>query len=215
MNPRYVLPVSITAVALGAAVLVLPLACGESSAGGGEDSPVALSAKSPETLGELADFTLTERSGRSVAKKDLAGQVWVAGFVFTRCTGPCPKVTGNMRKLQDLLAGTPAKLVTFSVDPEFDTPAVLTAYANGVGADPERWWMLTGAKETIDALVPSFLPKTERAAAGEAPIGQHVAHQTRLTVVDGEGRIRGIYFGESDEHLERIAERVRFLAGAK
>lgn len=217
LRARIVLPFALAG--LGVAVFVPSLGCGESSAGsvGGDSdaSPVALAASSPEALGELADFTLTERSGKSVSKKDLAGQVWVAGFVFTRCTGPCPKVTGNMRKLQDLLASTPAKLVTFSVDPEFDTPEVLSAYASGVGADPERWWMLTGAKETIDALIPSFVPKTQRSAPGEAPIGQHVAHQTRLWVIDGEGRIRGLYSGESDEHLERIAARVRFLAGAK
>ncbi|MBI5364428.1 MAG: SCO family protein [Planctomycetes bacterium] len=198
-------------VLLIAALVAFPFLARESSAGGGGASPVALAERSPEELGELADFALTERSGRSVAKSDLAGTVWVAGFVFTRCTGPCPKVTGHMRKLQDGLVGTRAKLVTFSVDPDYDTPEVLRGYADGVGADPERWWMLTGPKEAIDGLIPSFVPKTQRAAPGAAPIGEHVAHQTRLWVIDGKGRIRGLYSGESDEHLELLLARVKYL----
>lgn len=213
-STRPVLPrgmIFLAAVALLVAALVaFPFLTRESSAGG-EASSVALEARSPVELGELADFALTERSGKPVARADLAGTVWVAGFVFTRCSGPCPKVTGNMRKLQDLLAGTRAKLVTFSVDPDFDTPEVLRGYADSVGADPERWWMLTGSKETIDGLIPSFVPKTQRAAPGEAPIGEHVAHQTRLWVIDGKGRMRGLYSGESDEHLELLLARVQYL----
>ena len=75
--------------------------------------------------------------------------------------------------------------------------------------------MLTGPKETIDGLMPSFVPKIQRAKDAEAPIGEHVAHQTRLWVIDEQGRIRGLYSGESDEHLGRIVERVNFLEGAK
>lgn len=178
------------------------------------DSPVALAADSEESIQEVPDFALTERSGKTVTRADLAGKVWVAGFVFTRCTGPCPKVTANMKRLQDMLAGTDAKLVTFTVDPDYDTPEVLASYANAVGARADRWWMLTGPKEAIDALTPKLLPRTQRAAPGEAPIGQQVAHQTRLCVVDGAGRIRGIYSGEGDEHLALIVERVKHLEAA-
>lgn len=206
---------SVVAALACAAFLAPSCDRGAVTASGGDESPVALSANSAEALGDLADFALTERSGKPVAKKDLAGTVWVAGFVFTRCTGPCPKVTGNMKRLQELLKGTHAKLVTFSVDPDYDTPEVLRAYAEGVGADPERWWMLTGPRATIDGLMPSFVAKNQRAEPGTAPVGEFVTHQTRLWVIDAQGRIRGIYSGESDEHLELIAARVRFLEGAK
>lgn len=189
------------------------LSCSESAAVDNQDdsSPVALAPRSPESLGEIRDFTLTERSGRSVSRADLAGRVWVAGFVFTRCTGPCPKVTATMRTLQDGLLSTNAKLVSFSVDPEWDTPAVLTQYAQQVGADPERWWMLTGPQSVIDSVVPPLLPGNTRAEPGTAPIGESIGHNARLTVVDARGRVRGHYWGETTEHVARIVERVKFL----
>ena len=195
-----------------AAVIAFPFLTAETRAGGAA-SPVALAADSPEDLGELGDFALTERSGKSVSRASLLGRAWIAGFVFTRCSGPCPRVTANMRRLQDLLKGTQAKLITFSVDPDYDSPEVLGDYAESVGADPERWWMLTGSKATVDALIPSFVPKTQRLAEGEAPVGEHVAHQTRLWVIDAKGRIRGLYAGESDQDLDLIAARVRHVEG--
>lgn len=187
-------------------------ACSRTTAvGASAASPVALSADSPENFGAVRDFELTERSGRTVKKTDLEGQVWVAGFVFTRCSGPCPKVTGTMRKLQDALAPTHAKLVSFSVDPEYDTPAVLTQYAQQFGADPERWWMLTGSGAVIDAVVPPLLPRNKREPAGSVPVGESVGHNTRLMVVDQHGQIRGFYSGETPEHVELVAARVKFL----
>jgi cytochrome oxidase Cu insertion factor (SCO1/SenC/PrrC family) len=176
-----------------------------------EESPVALAAESPDALGPVADFELVERSGRRVTRADLAGRPWIGGFVFTRCTGPCPKVTATMRALQDRLAGTEARLVSFTVDALFDSPEVLRAYADGVGADPERWWMLTGDQAAVDAVLPRILPGTQRTSDPSIPVGESIGHSTRLMVVDGQGRIRGLYSGETTEHVERILERVRFL----
>src|ERR1700746_3804203 len=71
-------------------------------------------------------FNLTERSGRNIANKDLLGKIWVADFIFTTCPGPCPLITASMAKLQDAVAHDPhVQLVTFTVDPQDDTPAVL------------------------------------------------------------------------------------------
>ena len=96
-----------------------------------------------------------------MTRDSLLGRPWVAGFVFTRCSGPCPKITGTMRRLQDELSGVDARLVSFSVDPEWDTPDVLRAYADAVGADRERWWFLTGDRSAIYALISSW-PNTCR-----------------------------------------------------
>src|SRR5437867_913183 len=91
-----------------------------------------------DDLGEVADFALTERSGETVHRADLLGKVWVAAFGFTRCTGPCPQVSGTMARLQAELAGQPdVRLVSFSVDPDHDTPEVLREYAQRFGADPQ------------------------------------------------------------------------------
>src|SRR4051794_9583276 len=72
-----------------------------------------------DNLGPVADFSLTERDGRTVTNADLAGKVWVASFVFTRCAGPCSQVSGTMARLQKELEGQKdVALVTLTVDPE-------------------------------------------------------------------------------------------------
>src|SRR5262245_41375684 len=76
-----------------------------------------------DVFGRVEDFSLTERSGKTVRRADLEGKVWVAAFVFTRCAGPCSQVSGSMARLQLQFAGEPdALLVSFTVDPEHDTP---------------------------------------------------------------------------------------------
>jgi protein SCO1/2 len=76
-------------------------------------------------MNTVPEFTLTERSTREVKNQELAGQIWIADFVYTSCGGICPIMTGKMRKLQDMLPAE-IRLVSFSVDPDVDTPAVLT-----------------------------------------------------------------------------------------
>src|SRR6266566_7966620 len=79
-----------------------------------------------DSLGRVDDFSLTERSGKKVKRSDLAGKVWVAAFIFTRCAGPCAQVSANMARLQQQLAGKAGVvLVSFTVDPEYDKPNVL------------------------------------------------------------------------------------------
>src|SRR6266542_2767065 len=110
----------------------------------------------PDAFGKVPAFELTERSGQSVSDTTLRGKVWVASFVFTRCTGPCPQVTGTMARLQrDLnLAGEEdLRLVTFTVDPERDQPKELQEYADRFQAHRERWHFLTGKKEQIHQLI--------------------------------------------------------------
>lgn len=151
----------------------------------------------------VPDFTLTERSGRTVRKADLLGNVWVANFIFTTCAGPCPELTLRMRSLQESLKGhgETVRLVSFTLDPAYDTPAVLKSYAQRNRADPERWWFLTGQDEaSLHTLVKEgFLQAVQPAAAG-API----IHSTYFVLIDRAGRIRAFYDGldpESKPHI--------------
>jgi protein SCO1/2/putative membrane protein len=123
----------------------------------------------------------------------------------------CPNITRQMARAQELLEGTDARLVSFSVDPEHDTPEVLRAYADAVaGADPERWWFLTGDQEAIYELIrKSFLLAV--AMEPEQDPGLLVAHSAFLVAVDESGRIRGYYDGESDAGTEAAVARIRFL----
>jgi protein SCO1/2 len=155
----------------------------------------------------IPDFTLTERSGRMVSRSDLEGKVWIADFIFTHCAGICPTMSENMRKLQDALPAE-VRLVSFSVDPENDTPDVLTAYAKRYGADPERWLFLTGDPGTLFKLsLEGFKLALDYSGTEVEPI----THSSRFVLVDREGRIRG-YYGVTDEGaLERLMADARSL----
>jgi protoheme IX farnesyltransferase len=141
-------------------------------------------------------FALTERSGRTVTDADLRGKVWVASFVFTRCTGSCPAVTATVARLQERLKGRPdVRLVTFTVDPERDTPDELKKYADRYRADPERWLFLTGKEADIHKLAAEgFKFATGRNAVRE-PGQEEFLHTRKLAVVDKRGVIRRVFDG--------------------
>jgi protein SCO1 len=93
---------------------------------------------------------LIERSGKQVSLADLRGKIWIADFIYTHCTDTCPLQTADMAKLQDRWLKEPkVELVSFSVDPEHDTPQVLSRYAGRFKADPKRWLFLTGHRPEI------------------------------------------------------------------
>jgi protein SCO1 len=146
--------------------------------------------------GKIADFTLTNQLGRTVTLADLTGKVWVADVIFTRCAGPCPKMTRQMKALQTALpAGSDARLVTLTTDPDYDTPPILQQYAQRFGADPQRWLFLTGPKQQIanlavGSLKLSALPKST--AEQQSPVDLFV-HSTIFVVVDKHAQLRGIF----------------------
>jgi cytochrome oxidase Cu insertion factor (SCO1/SenC/PrrC family) len=107
-----------------------------------------------QRLGDVPDFALLERSGQQVTKTDLLGKVWIASVIFTRCVDECPLVSSHMARLQDAFAAErDVRLVSITVDPVYDTPDVLTRYAQRFAAQPQRWLFLTGDKEAIYRLV--------------------------------------------------------------
>jgi len=185
-------------------------ACGEATVRGGRSATEA-AADDPVSFGNLADFRLIEaRSGREVTRADLAGRTWIVDFIFTTCSGPCPKLTSNMRKLQDDLERTGVGLLSITVDPETDDPEKLDAYASSWTADPDRWWFLTGDEDQIHALmVKSFMLGVERVEG--APTGEQVTHATRLVVVDRDGGLRGYYDGQNEAGRRSALARARAL----
>ncbi len=162
--------------------------------------------------GVVPAFTLTERSGRSVRAADLRGTIWVANFVFTACPGMCPGLSARMATLQQRLhaqseeeegSAHGVRLISFSVDPEHDTPEVLRDYANRFHADPERWLFVTGARDAVYPLVRdgfrlsvAELPPEARAGAPEP-----ITHSDRFVLVDSEVQIRGYYHGAEAESV--------------
>jgi len=153
----------------------------------------------------IGDFSLTERSGKTVTKQDLLGKPWVVGFVFTRCAGPCPRVSGQMRKLQDSWKNEDVRLVTMTVDPEYDTTEVLTRYAKACGADAEKWRFLTGDKETMYRYIEThFRMPVEETTGPDRKPGFEVIHTTNLMLVDAKGVVRGKYNALVPEEMAKL-----------
>jgi protein SCO1/2 len=144
-------------------------------------------------LGRLPHFSLRSTTGETVSLETLRGRVWLADFIFTRCVGSCPVMTSKMAELQGLVPGGTA-LVSFTVDPGYDTPEILGAYAKKAGARKD-WLFVTGASEALYTLstdgfklAAMEVPKDDPGYA-EGPF----LHSSRIVLVDGSGRIRGYY----------------------
>jgi protein SCO1/2 len=159
-------------------------------------------------LGSVPDFSLTERSGTIVTANELKGKPWVADFIFTRCGGVCPTLSARFAHLQ----GT-VQLVSFSVDPANDTPAVLQEYAGRYHADAKSWLFLTGERTALDHLIMQGfrLSVEQREGATDANPNELITHSDRFVLVDSALQIRGYYRGTDDEGLERLAADLRWL----
>lgn len=155
-------------------------------------------------LGAAPTFSLIDQGGRPFSSDALSGRVWVVDFIFTYCAGPCPVMTANMARLQEKIADAPAaRLVSISVDPQRDTPEVLAAYAQRFGADPARWYFLTGDLEAIKTVaVDGF-----KLGGRDDPI----LHSEKFVLVDQRGRIRGYYDVADSGSLDELASHVRAL----
>lgn len=142
----------------------------------------------------VPDFSLTGRDGRAVSRADLLGKVWIADFIFTTCAGPCPVLSLRMRSLQKDIAKYDGnvKTVSFSIDPTYDQPPVLQAYAKRHQADADLWWFLTCNDEQMmhDLVQKGFLQ-----AVTPAKGGVPIIHSTQFVLIDRRGRIRSWYDG--------------------
>ncbi len=153
-------------------------------------------AKPLPVYGKIADFTLTNQLGRAVSLADLKDKVWVADIIFTRCAGPCPKMTRQMKALQAALPpDSSTRLVTLTTDPEYDTPPVMQAYAQRFEADPARWLFLTGTKQQIADLAVGSLKLTaiEKKPGERQSVADLFIHSTIFVVVDKRAQVRGIF----------------------
>lgn len=184
---------------------------------------------------QVPNFTLIERSGRQITLADLRGKVWIADFIYTRCPDACPLMSAVMARLQAEFANEPdLRLISFSVDPQYDTPTVLASYAAKFGADRDRWLFLTGEKKVVYHLVQQgfkllvYDPDDAKMSHGPvtppaSPIRQGwlgppvawahgvrkprenpVIHSDRFVLVDRVGRIRGYYLSTETHTLEQL-----------
>ena len=156
-------------------------------------------------LGELTEFQLTDQDGEQFSREDLLGKVWVADFIFTTCAGPCSVMSGQFTELQSRFGNaSDFRLLSISVNPDYDTPEILKQYGDRYGADHDRWRFLTGKKDRIHELaVEGF-----KVGSVEDPI----FHSTRFILLDSKARIRGYYISSELEEMQQLWRDVELLA---
>ena len=148
-------------------------------------------AKALPVLAKVPDFSFASETGAPVTKASLAGKIWIADFIFTRCAGPCPLMSERMRQFQaasENIAGGGVRLISVTVDPAYDTPPVLAKYAAKYGANPDRWSFLTGEPVTVENFI------TKGVLLGLSRDGEGIpVHSQKFVVVDREGNIRAYH----------------------
>lgn len=196
----------ILTIAIVVGMVILP---GQSkSDGAGKDSADGMTL--PKGFGSVPpDAMFIERSGKQMALKDLRGKPWIASFIFTRCQGTCPMMTKSLGELQDDLRTVgDVRLVSFTVDPEYDTPERLQEYAAQYKADQNRWLFLQGSDSSVQELAKNtFHVGIAEGTSKEEPI----IHSSRFFMVDSNGEIRGLYDGRTEDGKKKLLSDLSLL----
>ena len=165
-------------------------------------------------LGHVPHFSATDQQGKPLSDATMRGRVWAAAFIFTRCPTACPRVTRVMRGVQQEAArrGVPLRLVSFSVDPDNDTPEVLRHYADQYQADPSTWSFATGDATAVKTIAEQGFKIAVEGTADPAKADFGIAHGTQLVLVDRDLEIRGYYASNDGQALSALVTDAARLA---
>ena len=167
-----------------------------------------LASRNIATFGQLPPFQLTNQNGQPFGSANLQNKIWIADFIFTTCRGPCPIISSRMSEMQKPLENTDVHLVSFTVDPDTDTPDVLRNYAEKLHARTDKWNFLTGNKSAIYDLSAKGFKLA--AIEGDEETGVPV-HSTRMVLVDRHGQIRGYYDALAAESITKLVADTKHL----
>jgi protein SCO1/2 len=158
-------------------------------------------------LWPVPSYRLVDQEGRTRTPDELRGSVWVADFIFTSCKSVCPVLSAKMVQIQHAIPDPRLKFVSFSVDPERDTPDALRAYAKRWAPDETRWTLLANTAASLADLSKGMKTYVERQPDPDATL-----HSAELFLVDGEGNVRGLYATDGDSFAELVPDARRLLA---
>lgn len=168
---------------------------------------------------KVANITLVNQLGDTVSLYDIKNKIIIADFFFTSCAYVCPQLTENMARMQQsfLKGGDEIKnadssivqFVSFTIDPERDSVAKIRKYADKYKANPENWWFLTGAKDSIYNFIFQEL-KVDK-YDNEGPLDPNFAHTQRFVAIDKDFHVRGFYNGLDTADLARLSKDVGLL----
>lgn len=165
----------------------------------------------PDKPRRLENFSLTDGAGRTVTRDDMRGKILAVSFLFTSCSLTCPEVSKRMAEIQNLTAtNNDVRLLSLTVDPRTDTPAVLAKWGERFGADMNRWFLLTGDKAQLHWLIGTSFLATETNNPFNSMPG-NFAGTERIAVVDKRGNIRAYYDGLRVETPTAVAAEIEKL----
>ena len=161
----------------------------------------------------IGDFTLLNKYGESITLEKVKGKVFVAEYFFTTCGTICPKMTEQMTRVQERFRGNDeVKILSFTVNPDYDTVQVLLEYAQKYGVEKDQWHFLTGSKEELYRLArKSFFVLKPAEAINLGDAGSDFIHTNNFILVDQQLRIRGYYDGTSISEVNELMEDIELL----
>jgi len=172
------------------------------------DAGVSLKVDAPPIPdAQMPQFSLTTQDGNPFTRDDLADRAWVVDFVFTHCAGPCPLMTEKMASLEKQLPNPNIRFLSFSVDPDRDTPPVLKDYAKQHNADLSRWTFLTGSDQTIQSIARALLMPVEHTDDKD-----RIIHTAKFLLTDANGKMRGFYYFRDDDAIKKLIADANRLA---
>ena len=162
---------------------------------------------------KIGHFTFLDQDSALFSDKQIQGKVYVAEYFFTTCKTICPIMNGQMCRVQDALGKeNDFAILSFTVDPDNDTPAQLKKYAELHKSNPERWHFLTGSKEQLYRLARrSFFVLKPAEVANQGDVGSDFIHTNNFVLVDKQRRIRGYYDGTSPSDVDRLIADAKIL----
>jgi protein SCO1 len=155
-------------------------------------------------LNNIHPFEFTRHDGKPVSEKDISGKVYIAEYFFTTCNGICPKMNRNMKRIYDRLKNEKDFLIlSHTVDPQTDSVKRLKGYADSIGADIQKWWFLTGTKESLyKSARESYL--LDDPQNNSLNIDEQFLHTQFFALVDRNGQLRGIYDGLKEDEIQKL-----------
>ncbi|ENQ3106366.1 protein SCO1/2 [Bacillus sp. 491mf] len=159
---------------------------------------------------DVESFQYINQNGEKFGTKDLKGKVWVADLVFTNCQTVCPPMTANLAKLQKMAKEEKldVQFVSFSVDPEVDTPEKLKAFVQKFTDDTKNWNLLTGYSQND---IKKFAEKNFKTLADKPDNSDQVMHGTQFYLVDQNGKVMKEYSGIKNTPYDDILRDIKRL----
>lgn len=179
-------------------IVLLVSACSESS-------PI----KDPLNY-QVEPFQFKNQDRENLSLKELQGEVWIANFIFTSCDTVCPPMTAHMKQIQNMIEteGLDTKMISFSVDPEVDTPEKIKEFTKPYEISFENWSFLTGYTQNE---IENFALESFKTFVQKPETGDQVAHGTSFYLVDQDGVVMKSYSGVDDPPYDQILKDIKSL----